>query len=478
MCSRRHSCAMLLFLLAFCNSVVNGVTDDLVRLDPGVSKGESIVLDYEANRGYSFLAKIGNQDISLRVVSSLEGLILLCQDTSACSNINLGGICYDPKLSTSAIWCKNSDACIPGEDGYRCVEQSSHEGLQPVTTLDFYSEGIRHRVDTFEGYENVSLRNVGLLVPPIYERVPIKLATNMVVNNSLEFGRDIGGFFGIIGSSASCRGNSMWSDILQRYDGFYMLDLYGDVDTSTVNCIKLGSDVAKRDDILWSEKRQVGGIFTDSATGFTVYGMSMCGTDMFGKTSSNWHVNIDLTSQCLVLPKNFWFSVMAQLPILNSCYRMDGPKLCQLKRGDIEFLPEIQFRLHSQDDSIISIPLENLLLDDTATPRLCIVPQEDTYSPPIFTDRPTIKFGYKVLESLQVVVDTNGYRVGFLPKKPADTSDAICNPRVDCFGDQQYIPELNECIQPSCSTGVNEIAISDHTSGNSGIYCRETANSP
>ncbi|GFE55017.1 erythrocyte membrane-associated antigen, putative [Babesia ovis] len=423
-----------------------------------IYKGETIVLDYSTDVGYSFAVRVGNQDIYLRLVSDLEGIVLFSKGTQACQNSILDALCYDPKQSSTAVWCQNKEACVPGKDDYKCNEQKSHEEIDAATTTDFGSDGIRHHMETIEGYDKVAIRNVGLMVPPVFDRVPVKLATHLTVNAKLPIAKDIGGFFGLSGSSASCRGWSLWTEFLKKYDGIYLLDLYGemqhktDLETKETNAIKLGMEVVKRNEIIWAEKRQVGGIFTDASSEFTAYGMYMCGVNLFGKTSASWQVAVDLTSKCLVLPRNFWFSVMAQLPVVDGCYQMDPPKMCQLRLGRSKVLSEIEFRLHNESrDTVLKIPLENLLLDNSETPTICIIPDEDTASPPVFTDRPTIKFGYKVLESMQVVVDTNGRRVGFIPKKQVYTNNAICIPPVTCVGDQKFLPELNYCLQPSCN---------------------------
>ncbi|ORM40877.1 uncharacterized protein BXIN_1780 [Babesia sp. Xinjiang] len=404
-----------------------------------VSKGEAIALEYIPGSGYSFPVVVGNQTITLKVVSGVEGIVLFDDGSSACQKATTNALCYDPRLSSTAIWCDNTEVCIPGKDDFECNEVKSSESINAATTTDFRSEGVAHHMETVEGYENISIRNASLFLPVTFERMPVKLAKNVTVGANLPVTKGAGGFFGLYGHSVSCRERSLWAEMLAKYQGFYTIDIYGDAVTDTVdpseqvNSIRLGLDFVQKQDVMWAEKRQVGGIFTDASIEFSAYEMSMCGVNLFGKTSSYWQVAIDLTSQCLVLPKNFWFTLMAQLPVVEGCYLKESPKMCAIRLDGAKKLPMLTFKLRQMtDDLILSIPLQNLLLDNTDNPTLCIVPDEDTPVPPVFTDRPSIKFGYKVLEALQVVVDTNGYRVGFVHKQSADTANDICVKPVQC----------------------------------------------
>ncbi|CDR93961.1 hypothetical protein BBBOND_0102850 [Babesia bigemina] len=426
-----------------------------VPVDLGASN-DALKLDYLPNLGYRLKLHVGAQALSLKLVSTLEGIVLFEKGTSACPRTATESQCYDSKSSETATWCYNGDVCVPGKSDFKCHEVKSHEYIVTTTTTDFSADGVSHSMQTIEGFEKVSFSDAELPDPATFQRVPVKLANKVVAGSHMPVNAEAGGFFGIAGGSMGCRQQSIWDELLVKYHGLYVIDLNGDAaghggTASAGSQIKLGHDSVNADDVLWGERRQVGGIFTDASIEFTAHGMSMCGVNLFGRTSGYWQVAVDVASQCLVLPLNFWLSLMAQLPVEEGCYDKQPPKMCAIRRGEVAKLPAIEFKLrYDSDDQVVRIPLQHLLLDNGGSPLLCVVPDEDTPSPLLFTNRPSIKLGYKVLESLQVVVDTKGHRVGFVHKRPVETSNEICVPPVQCVGDQTYLPELNYCLQPSC----------------------------
>ncbi|GBE60853.1 erythrocyte membrane-associated antigen [Babesia ovata] len=419
-------------------TVANTAGDGDVALDTEPSN-DSLKLLYLPNLGYRIQLNVGAQALSLKLTSILEGIVLFEKGTDACALNASDSQCYDPKSSKTATWCNNDEVCVPGKNDFQCQEVKSHEYIATSTTTDFRAEGISHSMQTIEGFEKVSISNSELPEPVTFYRVPVKLAKKVISGSNLPLTADAGGFFGIAGASISCRQRSIWDELLVKHKGLYVLDLNGDHDghnsgVSAESRIRLGTGSVNEDEVLWGEKRQVGGIFTDASIEFTAYEMSMCGVNLFGKTSGHWQVAIDVASQCLVLPRNFWLSLMAQLPMEDGCYDKKALKMCALRRGEATKLPAIEFKLHYQsNDQVIRIPLQNLLMDNGSSPLLCVVPDEDTPSPLIFTNHPSIKFGYKVMESLQAVVDTKGHRVGFVHKRPVETSNDICVPPVKCM---------------------------------------------
>ncbi|KAK1937435.1 erythrocyte membrane-associated antigen [Babesia divergens] len=431
---------------------------DTYRHNLDVFNSDTIQVQYTPGTGYTIVVSVGKQDLTLKLMSSINGIVLFQKGTDACTTLPATVNCYDPKVSDTAAWCDNKDVCTPGTEKFKCNEVKSSDSIPAATTTDFRLDGSVSSMETLEGLEMITIRNDGLLKPLMFDNCPIKMANKVSWSSSRITPSGIDGMFGLAGGSISCREKCLWTQLLQMYDGFYVLDFNGDGnlarDTNTValNGIHMGREHAKNNDVIWAEKRQVGGMFTDALAGFSVYGMSACGVNLFGRMSNYWHAEVDVSSQCLVLPKSFWISLMSQLPIIEDCYTGDAPRRCRLNRGGITQLPVLEFGLEQQGSSkILRIPLENLLLDNTETPELCIVPDETVSSTTAFADNPSIKFGYKVLESLNVIVDTHGHRVGFIHKNKVETNNEICAQRVECIGDQNYIPELNYCMQPFCN---------------------------
>ncbi|KAK1443840.1 hypothetical protein BgAZ_207160 [Babesia gibsoni] len=419
---------------------------------------ESLKLKHDSYRGYTIRMQIGPQQLDLKVVSRINGIVLFQRGTDACVTPHAMFNCYKPEESKTAVWCNNSGICSPGDDKYECKEVKSSESIKAVTATEFFSDGRSHHMETIEGFENLKIDNDGLVKPAEFDKHPVKMANNIVWASGAAIPFEVGGLFGLAGVSSSCRGRCLWTEMLNKHDGYYVIDLNGDREqdgeakSPMTSNIHLGLDSVNVDEIIWSEKRQTGGLFTDASMEFPVYDMTMCGVRLFGKSSSYWLAEIDLGSKCLILPKNFWLSLMAQLPISEECYDTETFMLCRLKRKGKERLPEIEFRLqHMPSEVILRIPIENLLLDDSDTPELCIMPDLTSTTSTGFVDHPTIKFGFIVLESINAVVDSDTGRVGFLLKNQVEPSNDICTASALCKGDQIYIPELNYCRQPLCN---------------------------
>lgn len=93
-----------------------------------------------------------------------------------------------------------------------------------------------------------------------------------------------------IGSEIGCRKYSIWEELLKPYKGIYTIDING---PSANNTIRFGNNI-DNSHIAWSEKIQVGGIYNNSLLEFSMYHLSLCGIDVFGKMSSYWEAIIDL----------------------------------------------------------------------------------------------------------------------------------------------------------------------------------------
>uniref|UniRef100_A0A3B0N788 Erythrocyte membrane-associated malaria antigen-like n=1 Tax=Theileria annulata TaxID=5874 RepID=A0A3B0N788_THEAN len=385
-------------------------------------KVDSLPLEFVPGSGYVVKVEVGGQPLKLLLDPNVCGIILFENTDKICSKDDKGS-CYDPYKSKTASWCVNTAVCVPGKFNYQCKETPSPSKIKELTV-----DSDIIKIYSIEGLESLKIAVDHKKSPYILDKVPVKLGRSLDRYDRKIF-TNVDGIFGISGTNV-------------RFP----------------SKLFLGTDRVSEDEIVWSEKRQTGGIFTNSLIQFTIYDLKMCNTKIFGRTSSNWEAAIDLTTPYLILPKNFWMTMMSYLPVDKSCFDEGlSPRLCKLTVGNRLF-PIIEFKLSESyylnfekvETPSITIPLENLIYDDGDSKTLLIIPDEFS-DRPSYTLNPTIKFGYKVLESLNVVVDSDGYRVGLISKNQLVGSFSKCSEVPQCFGDQVYEPALNICLNPICS---------------------------
>ncbi|GIX63667.1 erythrocyte membrane-associated malaria antigen-like protein [Babesia caballi] len=196
-------------------------------LGPTTLTPEAIELHFSPEIGYSFRTVVGGQELSLKVMSNLEGIVLFQTGSSACPSVPSAARCYDPRSSSTAVWCNNNEVCVPGKTDFHCVEVDSPEKIPTSTTTEFRSDGIGHAMESIEGYESIEIRNTALAAPVKFDRVPVKLASKVAKGGTAPWTLNVDGFFGLAGSTISCRRSSNWSEILSKYDGYYVIDLHG-----------------------------------------------------------------------------------------------------------------------------------------------------------------------------------------------------------------------------------------------------------
>ncbi|ETW49171.1 hypothetical protein PFMALIP_02873 [Plasmodium falciparum MaliPS096_E11] len=352
----------------------------------------------------------------------------------------------------------------------------------------------------------------------LFQGVDIKLVVDMTFYNDWNLFKDTDGMFGLAGKELSCRNISAWNNILENNNSIFALDInlpndaiktYPTPPVNSVGTLYYEYDLKKNGDnkkssdqninnvkdnmidnknvdvgvqninefetsssvihignyskeygnIIWSEPRERGGIFSDSFIQFTIYNLEVCNKNIFGKYSSNWQAIIDLSSQyyeenslprmCSVDHRN------RPLPTLKF-FLSDNDIVSD---NNIYSSPESENKGKNEkknEKQAIYIPLDNLIINDKKNNQnyLCVIPDvHDGRSTEnsARTTKPLIKFGTYVLNNFYVVVDQENYKVGFANKKSFHTSNEKCTQRTQCIGDQYYEPALNICVDPDCS---------------------------
>ncbi|AFZ79063.1 erythrocyte membrane-associated malaria like protein [Theileria equi strain WA] len=438
-----------------CNNIALCTQESASEL---INKTNSIPLEYISGTGYAISVKVGSQPLLLALNSTVCGIVLF-EDTKQICFHDDSKPCYIPSASTTASWCNNNTVCVPGTNKFSCVTVASPDSIKDVTPIYFHSNGFKYELRTLEGFENISLKIDHKEGGYDAEKIPVKLARTINVGDYPRILKNVDGIFGLAGLDICCRGKSLWNNILNDYEGYFVVDINKPDYNNPQSKIYLGLDKLRDSEIAWSEKRQFGGIYNNAYLQFTMYNFTMCGVNLFGKVSSNWEAIIDLSSESLVVPKNFWITIMTYLPVDPSCFTQDNkPKYCTLKKDSSGDFPLLQFKLkedyHVNFDKVtnptITIPLENLLIDDGESWKICILPDEISEPSP-YTISPTIKIGYKVLESLNIAIDTKGNRIGLINKNQIDGTSSKCTKKISCVGDQVYEPALNVCVDPYCN---------------------------
>ncbi|PFH35832.1 hypothetical protein BESB_054830 [Besnoitia besnoiti] len=273
---------------------------------------------------------------------------------------------------------------------------------------------------------------------------------------------------------------------------------------------KEGLPAARGTEVVWGERIQTGNAWSDSIAHFTSYQWEMCGSSLMGTSHmDDWTVSVDLSSECLVVPRPLWLAVRAWLaPALNvtspQCALGDGGsglapvdaqgdaeedaaargparrQMCPLRKpttpANLEDarappprqpLPALSFALRDVSgdvfdfiasgaeapgaDARVQLPLEQLVVADPdgEGEALCVVPQPHSL---LSREGRSVRLGTRAVAAFHLIVDQRRWRVGLLPKDLSlSSSDASCATKATCKGQQTYIPALNKCADPSCS---------------------------
>ncbi|KAK2195403.1 Aspartic peptidase domain superfamily [Babesia duncani] len=406
----------------------------------------SLKLTYVPESGYGFDLQIGGQKLFLLISSTVHGIVLFQDGTSACDNT---GHCYIPDASKTASWCNNGDVCDVGKVDYVCKEIDDHDNVFPTTTTIMKVNSNVVILHTIEGNESVSILSSDTKQHFSFFKAPIKMVKPFSKDNEKTFFKNASGLFGIVNSDMGCRNYSIWQEILKPFNGIYSID----INDTGENQLKLGLDPSDYKRIMWSEKVQTGGVYNNSLVEFSLYHLSLCDVEIFGKVSCYWEAIIDMNSEYLILPKIFWTSMMLHLPIDRECMTYGASsRFCKIKPDINGPLPALEFKLSDNvNGPRLTIPLEHLTIEKDGDRYLGILPDENKVDRVGFSFVPTIKIGYRVLPTFNIVVDTERHKVGFIPKKSGEYNNNSCTPKVTCRGDQVYEPALNLCIDPFCS---------------------------
>ncbi|KAJ1606649.1 hypothetical protein OJ253_2656 [Cryptosporidium canis] len=306
------------------------------------------------------------------------------------------------------------------------------------------------------------------------------------------------------GSSMSCRGVSIWSDILMLYNtSKYAFDVSFDDESLSFLYMNNLPEYWDSNLVYWSEAKQSGSIYDDALSVFQVYNLELCDSMITENVSSNWLAALDFSSTCLSLPPFLFARLVKWLPLecpedLTDINKLiidkskenhpnDEPvpysSLCIVKKRP---LPVASFWLSQMDHSNDQLEPLRIFLDDYVvrynnTDYLCILnslqstfgkinylPYNEEYSSnnyfPYYTSSstPLILFGSLLLKSYGILIDNNSGKIGFYSKFKYKQNDSgvnkhpknfNCKPKKECpkGGGFHYEASTNECIPPNCS---------------------------
>ncbi|CBZ54513.1 Serine/threonine protein phosphatase, related [Neospora caninum Liverpool] len=261
------------------------------------------------------------------------------------------------------------------------------------------------------------------------------------------------------------------------------------------------------EDIIWGQRIQTGNVWADSVAHFVSYDWQLCGHSLMDNSHmKDWMVTVDLSSECLVVPRPLWLSMRAWMrPALNEtsplCTLDDDfssfvpahalaasvaaegsvfRRMCPLRGGRAHPkesreaaarppLPVLSFSLRDTTGVVfdrgdspqvqtetpaprVELPLEQLAVSSPeAGPgeALCVVPQPHSL---LSREGRTVRLGTRAVAAFHFIVDQKGWRVGLLPKTlPLPSSNEACAAQAACRGEQTYVSSTNECVDPLCS---------------------------
>ncbi|XP_026193474.1 uncharacterized protein LOC34620304 [Cyclospora cayetanensis] len=236
--------------------------------------------------------------------------------------------------------------------------------------------------------------------------------------------------------------------------------------------------------MLWAHRMQTGAAGYDGLIHFTTFDWKLCGESVGHPLSNSWEAIVDLSSECLVVPPPMWRSLRAWLPLdvkHELCKDPDSEdnisqasiahpailkgsgeeqvmyrRTCPLlKTPTSRQLPALSFSLSQSQiqNPRLQIPLDRLVVHEEGIGDvLCVVPQPFLS---VAADQwRQIRFGTRVLSAFNVVMDRANWRVGIREKNVMPTTDAACQPRAVCAGNQTYVPYTNRCADPDCSVKI------------------------
>lgn len=400
----------------------------------------AVPLKYITGFGYAVDVLVGGQPLTLAISSTTCGILLFEDGEPICHT----GSCYKPKESTTSSWCKSTKACFPGIRSFQCEEVSSPDGIKEATKLKLTFNGHAYTLETLEGFETFEIKNAAQNTLRTFDKLPVKLARRYISNSIAPKLDGIHGVLGIAGREFCCRSPSIWHELITPFSGYYVINL-SHVKEKGDGYIGMGITRDMKEEAVWSERKQIGSIYTNALLEFTLYNFTLCGIQVLGQTSTNWEAIIDLSSEFITLPKNFWITLMTYLPVETSCFLdVSGPRICKLRKDTLHPLPSLEFNLaYKRKGFRVTIALEHLLMEnEDGSQSIRIIPQDEGINAS-YTTTPTIKLGYRALYSLTLIVDTAGNRVGFINKDRVTTSDIACIPQAKCTLKQKPASVVN-----------------------------------
>ncbi|OQS05470.1 hypothetical protein THRCLA_02410 [Thraustotheca clavata] len=346
-------------------------------------------------------------------------------------------------------------------------------------------DGIAHRLELSTRFHGIIL--YGELLEPEYPSVNVTLsnvtATDVVVKmaNMKSFERPWNAT-GMLGVGLVSSAQHVWPFLGDKVDA--VLKYHGmNFENGEANATfeKISQDMK----VSWSESmNNVHDFYYKRKTSFTLHNASVCGVSLTKPASSYWSTYIDFQSPCLVLPQEFYNTLLAWAPLQYNT----SANITQLKEGtQLTDLPAITFQT-GFDSPVFSLSLASLVLANTTstTPQLCIqkaesiinlvlehqiVLEEDdiftkelggiSYVPNMYQS--PIVLGAMAVQHLDLYISDYNKQIGFGHINPSivvlTSKDFIyvvvntsskCNVPVTCTGEQQYIKRLNLCKDPDC----------------------------
>ncbi|KDO15743.1 hypothetical protein SPRG_18715 [Saprolegnia parasitica CBS 223.65] len=277
---------------------------------------------------------------------------------------------------------------------------------------------------------------------------------------------NVSGLLGMGLVSSPQAGWPLPGDLVLQYNGM-------DPTTGAANATLRPASSPEDDNWTWSESMNVvHDFYYKRRTSFTVHNATVCGVPLTQPSSSYWAAHVDFEVPCLVLPKEFYTSLVTWAPLEYNA----SANLTQLRSNvSLHELPSLSFQA-GYGLPTLTLPLAALALNVStgSTPQLCIqqstsiinrilehqiVLEEDdiftkeiggiAFVPDMYQS--PILFGAMVLQHLPTLLSDTHKQVGFV-KMPVVTppTHPVCTVPVACRGQQTYDQPTNTCKDPNC----------------------------
>jgi hypothetical protein len=173
---------------------------------------------------------------------------------------------------------------------------------------------------------------------------------------------------------------------------------------------------------------------------FLVYNLSVCDQPLLNNYSMAWTASINTMIEGIRLPSDLYYFITSWIQNSNVSTWDEKTQL-----------PTLQFGL-SRNGPNFYVPLISLW--DSKLKKFHLTASETVrsyfYDGGLLSLSPKIEFGTRVLDLLTVGYDLKNFKTGLAQKEGIIISNTFCAPKTVCFGEQEYYPPSNQCLNPIC----------------------------